>query len=363
MRRHAVGLPLRAEEQERVPHAGVDVGDDGIAAGVASTGIVEALEVAAERERHHRLPIGHEVLDVRGYIASASVEDAGAALVAVLLLELAQLLLEDVHELGPGGQDALQLAHERLDRAQLVEDLLALQRRQAAQGHVEDGPCLARGEVQGGDQAVGGGLTGARLANNLDDTVEVVQRHFEPLQHVAAVVGLVEVVFGAAADDVLAVLDEDGERLLEREGLRCAVDQAQHVDAERHLQVGLVEQGVEDRVELGVALDLDHNAHAVAVALVAQGGDAVDLALAHEVGDRLDELRLVDLVRQLGHDERLAALLIALDRGGGAQRDLAGAGRVGVFDALATDDQSAAGEVGAGHDGHELFHRSVRVLD
>jgi len=181
-------------------------------------------------------------------------------------------------------------------------------------------------------------VAGARLADKLDDTVEVVQRHFEPLQHVAAVVGLVEVVLGAAADDVLAVLDEDGERLLEREGLRCAVDQAQHVDAERHLQVGLVEQGVQNRVGLGIALNLDHNTHTVAVALVAHGRDAVDLALTHEVGDRPDELRLVDLVRQLGHDERLAAPLIALDRGGGAQRDLAGAGRVRVFDALAADN-------------------------
>src|SRR5437868_4389073 len=83
---------------------------------------------------------------------------------------------------------------------------------------------------------------------------------------------------------VLAVLDEDGERLLEREGLRCAVDQAQHVDAERHLQVGLVEQGVQNRVGLGIALNLDHNTHTVAVALVAHGRDAVDLALTHEVG-------------------------------------------------------------------------------
>ena len=63
---------------------------------------------------------------MRGDVASAGVEDVRATLVAVFLLELAQFLPEDVQELGPGGQDALQLAHERLDRAQLVEDLLPL---------------------------------------------------------------------------------------------------------------------------------------------------------------------------------------------------------------------------------------------
>ncbi len=72
---------------------------------------------------------------------------------------------------------------------------------------------------------------------------------------------------------------------------------------------------VEHDVGLGVALQFDDDAQALAVALVAQIGDAVDQLLANGLGDALDQLRLVDLVRQLGEDDRLAILADLLDMG------------------------------------------------
>ena len=83
-----------------------------------------------------------------------------------------------------------------------------------------------------------------------------------------------------------------------------------------------------------VALELDHDAHAVAVGLVAQVGDALDRLLAHQLGDLLDQPRLVHLVRDLGDDDRLpVARRWVLDLGAGAHLDDAAAGRVGRADA------------------------------
>ena len=70
---------------------------------------------------------------------------------------------------------------------------------------------------------------------------------------------------------------------------------------------------VQHHVGNGVALQLDDDAHAVAVALVAQIGDALDQLLAHAFGDALDHARLVHLVRHLGDDDRLALLAHLLD--------------------------------------------------
>ena len=53
------------------------------------------------------------------------------------------------------------------------------------------------------------------------------------------------------------------------------------------------------------ALQLDDDPHAVAIGFVAQIGDALDRLLAHQVGDPLDQLGLVDLIRNLGDDDRL----------------------------------------------------------
>ncbi len=86
---------------------------------------------------------------------------------------------------------------------------------------------------------------------------------------------------------------------------------------------------VQHDVGLGVALQLDDDAHAVAVALVAQIGDALDQLVAHGLGDALDQLRLVDLVGHLGEDDRVAILADLLDVGLGAHDDRAAAGLVG----------------------------------
>ena len=84
----------------------------------------------------------------------------------------------------------------------------------------------------------------------------------------------------------------------------------------------------------------------VAIGLVAQIGNALDGLLANQIGDPLDQLRLVDLIGNLGDDDRLpVALLVGLDLGLRAHHDRAAAGRVGLHGARAADDEAAGRKV------------------
>ena len=118
--------------------------------------------------------------------------------------------------------------------------------------------------------------------------------------------------------------------------LRPAVDDREHDDAEGRLQRGVLVEVVQDDFRHLAALELDHDPHAVAVGLVAQVGDAFDLLVAHQLGDLLDQPRLVDLVRDLGDDDRLACRpsSTARTRRLRAQLDAAAAGRDTPDDAL-----------------------------
>ena len=71
---------------------------------------------------------------------------------------------------------------------------------------------------------------------------------------------------------------------------------------------------VEDHVGNGVALQLDDDAEALAVAFVADVGDAFDALVAHQLGHLLDHRRLVHLVGNLGDDDRFAVAAHLLDR-------------------------------------------------
>ena len=65
--------------------------------------------------------------------------------------------------------------------------------------------------------------------------------------------------------------------------------QRHHVDAEHGLERRLREQVVQHDLGDFAALELDDDAHAVLVGLVAQAsGDALDLLVAHQLGDALD---------------------------------------------------------------------------
>src|SRR3546814_8689117 len=98
---------------------------------------------------------------------------------------------------------------------------------------------------------------------------------------------LAQLIDGPAGDDLLAELEEGLDDLLQVHQLRPAAVQRQHVDAERGLERGVAIELVQDDVRIGVALQLDHDAHAVAVALVAQIGDALDGLLLDDLGDAL----------------------------------------------------------------------------
>ena len=89
---------------------------------------------------------------------------------------------------------------------------------------------------------------------------------------------LAEVELGPAADDLAPVLQVVGQHAAQRQRLRLPVDEGEHVHVERELHRGVLEQVVQHLVRVGVALELDVDAHAVAVRLVAQVADALDRA-------------------------------------------------------------------------------------
>ena len=316
-----------------------------------------ALHVAEVRHGHDHVLLGDQVLGV-DHVDRA--RDLGAARVAVLLADLGQLLEHDLEHAGVAGQQALQVLDARPHLGQLVEHALALERGERAQAHLEDrvGLALAEREALHQRAARGGRVVGG--ADQRDHLVEVVEHEGQALEDVRARLGLAQVVDGAPDHHLAAEVEEVAQHLLQRERLRAAVDERQHVDAEGGLQRRLLVELVERHVGRGVALELDHHADALAVALVAQVGDPVDASLAHVLGDLLEQRRLVHHERDLGdHDARAA--LAFLDLGAPAHRDQAAPGGVGLADAVGAADQRAGREVGSGQLLEQLVERAVGV--
>ncbi len=178
-----------------------------------------------------------------------------------------------------------------------------------------------------------------------------------------ALAGLAELEGGAAGDHLLAEGDEGGQEPLEVELLGPAAVQRQHVAAEAGLQRREAEELVQHHVGGGVAAELDDDADAEAVALVLDVGDALDAAVAGELGDALDHRRLVHLIGDLGDDDGGAAAADLLDAGARADDHRAAALVIGLAGAGAAEDQAAGGEVGRGDVLHQVGDREFGVGD
>src|SRR5438067_43142 len=264
---------------------------------------VRAPDVAGARDGDDHLLVGEEA--VAGELGRFG-QDLGAARIAVLLFDLEQLVLDDVHQLGVRGEDALELLDRLEDLFVLLDDLLPFQRGQTAQLHVEDGLGLDFAELQPPHQRLAGGVGVGGLADDADDDVELLDRLAEAGQDVRALFRPRELVARAPGHDFAAEADERLEHLLEIDDLRPTVDERQHDDPEARLHLRVLVELVQDDLRDLAARQLEHDADALAVRLVAGLRDTLDLLFPRQLGDLLDEARLVHLIRQLADDDGFA---------------------------------------------------------
>ena len=122
---------------------------------------------------------------------------------------------------------------------------------------------------------------------------------------------------------------------------------------------------IEQHLGAFAALELNDDAHAVLVGLVTQsiGADALDLLFLDQLGDFLDQARLVDLIGQLADDDARQIGIGVFDVSTGPYVDTAAAGTVGLANAGGAVDDAGGGEIGAGDITHQGVDIEAGVVD
>src|SRR5690606_33068117 len=110
------------------------------------------------------------------------------------------------------------------------------------------------------DEPVASLVDGGRPPDERDDLVERVERLEVAELDVRALLGLLEAEARAPDDDLDLVRDPVPDEGVEAQGARHAIDEREHVRAERVLQLGVLVKVVEDNLGHGVSLELDDEA-------------------------------------------------------------------------------------------------------
>ena len=237
-------------------------------------------------------------------------EDLGAALVGECGLHRDEFVANDAHQARARAQDVEIVGDLGGELVQRLGDFVAAERGQAREAQFED---RARLRVRQADRAVLGDARGADRRSALTsgamsragqtrsisatraapESGEVRIRRItssilataiaRPTWICAASRALVEQIFGAPGDDFLAEVEEGDQHVLQRQHLRPAAVQRDHVGAEARLHRGEAPELIEHDVGDRVALQLDDDAHAVAIGFVAQIRDALDASFRARV--------------------------------------------------------------------------------
>lgn len=125
-----------------------------------------------------------------------------------------------------------------------------------------------------------------------------------------------------------------------------AVDESQHDDTERFLELGVFIQLVQDDIGVDVSTKFDDDAHPLAVRFIAKRRDAVDFLIAGQIGNGFNDPGLVDLVRDFRNDDAVLALIHRFDGSTRTHLDAATARRIGFEDAVAAIILAPVGKSG-----------------
>ena len=338
-----------------------------LAAAVLRAVLVDAgaLDVAAASERDDHVLFGNQVF--HAHVAVVAGEDLRAAVVAIAVDDLGQLF-DDDRTLALGlGEDVVVLVDHATELFCLVLDLLALERGQATQLQLENRTGLQLVDAQQLHQAFASLFDRGRTADECNHLIECVESGEVPAKDVHPLLCTSEAELRAPDDDLDLVRHPVGDEALDRQRARHAVDDGKHVRAEVLLQLRVLVEVVEHDLRDGVALERDDQSlTGAARGLVLEVGDALQAAVLDEVCDLARKVVGVDLVRQLGDDERRAPVDL-FDVDDSAHRDRAAAGRIGILDALVSEDRRTRREVGAldalDQGCAQLFVRRFRVLE
>ncbi len=259
------------------------------------------------------------------------------------------------------GQQVLQIGDGARDLFVFILDLLALERRQTAQLHVEDRLGLQVGQLETLHQPFFGHVGIRRLADGLDHLVQVGQGDQQAFQDVRPRPGLGQLEFRAAGDDHPAVLDVELQRPFQREQPRLAVDQRQQLHAERRLQRRVLEELVEHLLAAGRPLGSS------TTMLMPRRSDSsrrseMSSSRPSRASSAMRSISagLVDLVRDFGDDDAVPPARVLLDLRLRPDHQPALAGAVGLLDPVHADDHPARREVRPRHDAPSTRRRSRR---
>ena len=318
------------------------------------------LDISEMRDSDHHILVSIEVLRIELLCRKSDFRPAG---IAVFLLHLESLVLDDLHLHALVRKHILAVADELHELVILVLELLPLESCELAETHLDDCSSLHIGEAECSHELVLRLFHALRRTDDIDDLVDHIKSLEETFEDMGSLARLLEVELCPSHDNLMTMSDEVLDQLLKVEGTRSAVHEGDIVHREARLKRRILVKHVEHHIRIRILLEADHDTHSLHCGLVVDVCDSVNLLCLDKLCDLLDHLTLVDHVRNLGNDDGLTAGLAYLDISLRTDHDTSAACLECILDALTSLDDASCREIRTLDILHEFLDGDLRIVD
>ena len=149
-----------------------------------------ALDIAHVRNGNYHVVVGVEIFGIE---LLRRVDYLRTTLVAVLLLHVEQLLLDDLHLHLDTRQNVVEILDRTLQLVALGHELLARQSYQRTQSHLDDSRRLQLRQIEARLQRLLGLVDGLRSSDDIDNLVDVVLRRNQTQNYMQPLFGLLQI--------------------------------------------------------------------------------------------------------------------------------------------------------------------------
>ena len=225
-----------------------------------STVVIRArsLGVSAMRDGDDNILFGDEILVSNLAIPG---DQHAATLIGVLRRDLSKFFTDDGALTNLAGKNVLVVSDLDLEFVVLVDDLLAFQRGETAQLHVENRRRLNLINVKQFHQTGTSFIDRRTGSDQGDDVIECIKRLQVTQQNVGALLSLAQAIARSTNDHFDLMCDPVLHESVESEGSRHTIDEGDHVAREVVLQGGVLEQVVQHNLGNSIALKFNDQTH------------------------------------------------------------------------------------------------------
>ena len=144
--------------------------------------------------------------------------------------------------------------------------------------------------------------------------------------------------------------------------LLLVIHQRQQNNTKGTLQRSLLKEIIQHHLGICILLQFDNDTHTVTIGFVTQVRNTLQTLCAYLLRDVLDQLALIDLIRQLANDDAHTILTEFFEFGLCSDHNTATASSISCADTAATHNNAAGGEIGTGHMLHQIRQRCFRII-